>query len=166
LFLVSRSIFKIEGNGGAPLIVFSLLFTVLPVVILIFIIVFAMKNKEKGGETVVRHLYIYLVLFATLMMVIGGGVSIFMAAADLVSPSGYYQSYTEYKQMNMYDKVDGQKKEMSEEELRSAYDLYLHEEKTRQKDRALNQIIKSLGFIVIPLPVFLYFNKLRKHHAE
>lgn len=148
------------------MVVFSLLFTVLPVIILIFIAAYAIKNKEKGGETVVRHLYIYLVLFATLMMVIGGGVSIFMGTADLVSPSGYYQSFTEYKQMNLYDKVEGQKKEMSEEELHSAYNLYLQEEKNRQKDRAINQIIKSLGFIVIPLPVFLYFNKLRKQQAE
>lgn len=146
--------------------VFSLLFAIMPIVILVFFVAFAMKNKEKGGESVVRHLYIYLVLFATLMMVIGGGVSIFMATADLVSPSGYYQSYTEYKQMYQNGKVEGSKTELSEDELRSNYDVYLNEEKTRQKDRALNQIIKSLGFIVIPLPVFLYFNKLRKQHAE
>lgn len=146
--------------------VFSLLFAIMPIVILVFIVAFAMKNKEKGGESVVRHLYIYLVLFATLMMVIGGGVSIFMATADLVSPSGYYQSYTEYKQMYQNGKTEGTKTELSEDELRSNYDVYLNEEKTRQKDRALNQIIKSLGFIIIPLPVFLYFNKLRKQHAE
>lgn len=144
--------------------VFSLLFMIMPIVILIFIVAFALKNKEKGGETVVRHLYTYLVLFATLMMVIGGGVSIFMATADIVSPSGYQQSYTEYKQMYMYDKVEGPKKEMSEEELRTSYDQYLKEEKNRQKDQAVNQLIKSLGFVLIPLPVFLYFNKLRKRN--
>jgi len=148
------------------LFVFLLLFAIIPIVILVFIIAFAMKNKEKGGEHMVRHLYIYLVLFATLMMVIGGGVSIFMATADLVSPSGYYQSYTEYKQMNQNGKIEGSKTELSEDELRSNYDVYLNEEKTRQKDRAINQMIKSLGFIIIPLPVFLYFNKLRKQQAE
>ncbi|MEH7443575.1 hypothetical protein V7201_14790 [Bacillus sp. JJ1122] len=146
--------------------VFSLLFAIMPIVIIIFFVAFAMKNKEKGGESVVRHLYIYLVLFATLMMVIGGGVSIFMATADLVSPSGYYQSFTEYKQMNQNGKIEGSKTELSEDALRSNYDDYLNEEKTRQKGRALNQIIKSLGFIVIPLPVFLYFNKLRKQQVE
>jgi hypothetical protein len=134
--------------------------------IVVFIIAFALKNKEKGGEDVVRHLYTYLVLFATLMMVIGGGVSIFMATADLVSPSGYYQSFTEYKQMNIHEKIEGSKKEISEEELRTNYELYLKEEKARQKNQAINQIIKSLGFIVIPLPVFLYFNKLRRQYVE
>jgi glucan phosphoethanolaminetransferase (alkaline phosphatase superfamily) len=142
------------------LVLFILIF------IVVFIIAFALKNKEKGGEDVVRHLYTYLVLFATLMMVIGGGVSIFMATADLVSPSAYYHSFTEYKQMNIYEKIEGTKTEMSEEELRTNYDLYLKEEKARQKNQAINQIIKSLGFIVIPLPVFLYFNKLRRQYVE
>jgi glucan phosphoethanolaminetransferase (alkaline phosphatase superfamily) len=148
------------------LVAFSLLFTIMPIVVLVFIVAFAVKNKEQGGEKVVRHLYTYLVLFATLMMVIGGGVSIFMAAADLASPSGYYQSYTEYKQMTIAGKIEGSKTEMSEQELRSNYEVYVKEEEKRQKDRAINQIIKSLGFIVIPLPVFLYFNRLRKQQSE
>ena len=146
--------------------VFSLLILIMPIVILIFIVAFAVKNKEKGGETVVRHLYTYLVLFATLMMVIGGGVSIFMATADLVSPSGYYQSFTEYKQMSLNGKIEGTKTEMSEAELRTSYDQYLEDEKQRQRNGAINQIIKSLGFILIPLPVFLYFNKMRKQYVE
>jgi hypothetical protein len=148
------------------LVVFSLLLTIMPIVVLVFIVAFAVKNKEQGGEKVVRHLYTYLVLFATLMMVIGGGVSIFMAAADLASPSGYYQSFTEYKQMTIAGKIEGSKTEMSEGELRSNYEVYVKEEEKRQKDRATNQIIKSLGFIVIPLPVFLYFNRLRKQQSE
>ncbi|MCM3123210.1 MULTISPECIES: hypothetical protein [Bacillaceae] len=148
------------------MVAFSLLFTIMPIVVLVFIVAFAVKNKEQGGEKVVRHLYTYLVLFATLMMVIGGGVSIFMAAADLASPSGYYQSFTEYKQLTIAGKIEGSKTEMSEQELRSNYEVYVKEEEKRQKDRAINQIIKSLGFIVIPLPVFLYFNRLRKQQSE
>ena len=79
---------------------FYLFVTFLPVVIIIFVIiaiVYGKKNKEMGDEAVIRHLYTYLVLFATLMMVIGGGISIFMAAADLVSPPSYYQSFEDYK---------------------------------------------------------------------
>lgn len=152
--------------GGARLIVFGLLSFILPVVIIIFIIAFALKSKEKGGETVLRHLYTYLVLFATLMMVIGGGVSIFMAAADLISPPAYFQSYQDYKQMREYDKVEGIVVERSEDELRQEYDQFLNDERERTKSNAVNQIIKSLGFIVIPLPVFLYFNRMRKLHIE
>ncbi|MBT2681455.1 hypothetical protein J7E38_21030 [Bacillus sp. ISL-35] len=148
------------------MVVFSLLITIMPIVVLVFIVAFAVKNKEQGGEKVVRHLYTYLVLFATLMMVIGGGVSIFMAAADLASPTGYYQSFTEYKQMTIAGKIEGSKTEISEEEMRSNYEVYVKEEQKREKNRAVNQIIKSLGFIVIPLPVFLYFNRLRKQQSE
>jgi glucan phosphoethanolaminetransferase (alkaline phosphatase superfamily) len=143
-----------------------LLFSLILLFILVFIVAFALRNKEKGGENVVRHLYTYLVLFATLMMVIGGGVSIFMATADLASPTGYYQSITEYKQMTINGKIEGSDSDMSEEEIRGNYEMYVSEEKERQKNRAINQIIKSLGFIVIPLPVFLYFNKLRKQYIE
>lgn len=38
-----------------------------------------------------KQFYIYLVLFATLMMTIGGAVSIFMTAADIISPTTYME---------------------------------------------------------------------------
>ncbi|MDZ5473391.1 hypothetical protein SM124_16890 [Bacillus sp. 31A1R] len=145
--------------------VFSLLTAIIPVVIVIFVIAYVAKNKE-GEENVIRHLYTYLVLFATLMMVIGGGVSIFMGAADLVSPPGYYQTYTDFKTMKQHEKVEGQKETVSEEELRAEYEQVIEDEKKRQQINAKNQIIKSLGFIVIPLPIFLYFNRMRKRNIE
>jgi hypothetical protein len=146
--------------------IFSLLILFLPVILIVFVIAYAVKNKEMGDEAVIRHLYTYLVLFATLMMVIGGGISIFMAAADLVSPQGYYQSYQDYKQMSETGKMGGDNKNLTEEEIRSDYDQVVKDEKSRARERAVNQIIKSLGFIVIPLPVFLYFNNMRKKQAD
>jgi glucan phosphoethanolaminetransferase (alkaline phosphatase superfamily) len=137
----------------------------LPFVLIIFIIVVAVKYKEQGGETVIRHLYTYLVLFATLMMVIGGGISIFMATADLVAPAGYYQSFTDYKQMRTPEKFEGQK-EISEDKLRADFEQVKKDDKNRIQESAKNQIIKSLGFVVIPLPVFLYFNRLRKQQKD
>lgn len=115
----------------------------------------------------IRHLYTYLVLFATLMMVIGGGISIFMATADLVSPPAYYQSYSDFKMMKESEKISraGQD-ELTEEDLRVQYDQLIKDEEKRQKNNAVNQIIKSLGFIVIPLPIFIYFNRLRKKIIE
>lgn len=131
-----------------------------------FIIIAAVKNKE-GGERMIRHLYTYLVLFATLMMVIGGGISIFMATADLVSPPAYYQSYSDFKMMKESEKTSrvGQE-DLTEEDIRSQYDQLIEDEEQRQKNNAVNQIIKSLGFIVIPLPIFIYFNRLRKKIIE
>ncbi|MFF2449743.1 hypothetical protein ACFVSW_22115 [Neobacillus sp. NPDC058068] len=147
------------------MVVFGLLTTFLPVVIITFVIVYAVKNKEMGDEAVIRHLYTYLVLFATLMMVIGGGISIFMAAADLVSPPSYYQSYEDYMQTRQEGKAESQKT-LSDQELRANYEQAVTDEKNRNKEGAKNQIIKSLGFIVIPLPIFLYFNNMRKRNSD
>jgi hypothetical protein len=154
-------------RGRSHLFVFSLLMTVLPIVIIIFVIVFAVKNKEKGDEAVIRHLYTYLVLFATLMMVIGGGISIFMAAADLISPPGYYQNYEDFKQIREDGKVKGENDQvLPEKEIRASYEQAVKDDQNRVKESAKNQIIKSLGFIVIPLPIFLYFNSRRKRNSD
>ncbi|WP_071459526.1 hypothetical protein [Bacillus massilinigeriensis] len=145
------------------LIALTLLTSFLPMVIIIFIVFYAVKNKQKGGEVVVRHIYTYLVLFATLMMVIGGGISIFMAAADLVSPGAYYQSYEEYKMNYQYEeKGKVERKNRSEKEIRKEYEEIIKGEKEQTKENAKNQLVKSLGFIIIPLPVFLSFNRQRK----
>ncbi len=156
--------------GGGLMVIFSLLLTFIPIVMIIlviFAVVYGKKNKEMGDEAVIRHLYTYLVLFATLMMVIGGGISIFMAAADLVSPPSYYQSFEDYKQIYHDGKVpieDTQK--LTDAEVRAKYEQAVADEKSRTRERAQNQIIKSLGFIVIPLPVFFYFNNMRKRQSD
>lgn len=152
------------------MVAFSLLVTFLPIVILIFVIiaiVYGKKNKEMGDEAVIRHLYTYLVLFATLMMVIGGGISIFMAAADLVSPPSYYQNFEDFKQIYHDGKVPVENSEkLSDEQVRAKYEQAVEDEKNRTRERAKNQIIKSLGFIVIPLPIFFYFNNMRKKQSD
>lgn len=135
---------------------------IVPIIFIIFVIAYAVKYKEKGDENVFRNLYMYLVLFATLMMVIGGGISIFMAAADLVSPTSYYQSYSDFKLVRLSDKAGNTETNLTEQQLRSEYDQLQKDEKQRQQQNAKNQLIKSLGFIVIPLPIFLYFNRKRR----
>ncbi|MCL6574444.1 MAG: hypothetical protein K6T88_22655 [Bacillus sp. (in: Bacteria)] len=147
------------------MVVFGLLFTFLPVVIIIFVIAYATKNKGKGDEAVIRHLYTYLVLFATLMMVIGGGISIFMASADIVSPPSYYQSYEDYKQIREEGKIQSEKN-LSEADIRANFEQAVKDEKSRNVENAKNQLIKSLGFIVIPLPIFLFFNSKRKRQSD
>ena len=46
-----------------------------------------------------KNVYVYLVLFATLMMVIGGSVAAFMAAADIITqhPTINFDDYREWK---------------------------------------------------------------------
>lgn len=112
-----------------------------------------------------KQLYVHLVLFATLMMSIGGGVSVFMATADIVSPSPYVQSFSEFKSTESIDYDEKGKeihKNIDEKELKEEYNQMLEDEEARAVKNAKNQLIKSFGFIVIPFPIFLYFNRLRK----
>ncbi len=115
-----------------------------------------MESEEKN----VKSIYLYLVLFATLMMIIGGSVSAFMALADIVYPPPYYQSYQEFISMDQAKNgVPGQTT-LSEPELKEKYALLESSEKEKQIVRAKNTLIKSFGWIVIPLPIFLYFKKM------
>ena len=66
-------------------------------------VVFAVRKREeieREGDAVIKNIYVYLVLFATLMMTIGGTVSAFMAVADMVAPTPYYQTFEEFKLNN------------------------------------------------------------------
>lgn len=114
-----------------------------------------------------KKVYVYLVLFATLMMTIGGGVAAFMAVADMVAPTGYYQTFEEYKQYGAEkmakEGAEGTEvSKLTEEQLKANYEAMVVAEKQRQIDRATNNLIKSLGWIIIPFPVFIYFQRKLK----
>lgn len=137
---------------------------VLAIVAIAVLLVTGLKaGTDKGGEEVIKNVYIYLVLFATLMMTIGGSVGIFMAAADILSPVPYYQTYEEYKNGGALEKVPpggiSTVSQLPEEELQARYKAMVNAEKERQIGRAKNSLVKSFGWIVIPLPVFLYFQR-------
>lgn len=133
---------------------------VLAVVIITVLLAAGVKSEDKqGGEAVIKKVYIYVVLFATLMMTIGGSVAAFMAVADIVAPAPYQQSFEEYKQYG-YEKTNvNNTPELSEDELMTRYQSLVNGEKQRQIDRAWNSLIKSLGWIIIPLPVFVFFQR-------
>lgn len=151
---------------------------IVPVVLILFTfaIVFSVRSQQKGidsehqtegGKRMIKTVYTYLILFATLMMTIGGSVAAFMAVADLVSPPSYYMSFDQYKNgsvgikepMPNPNQSPAQTEVRSEEQLQKDYQVLVNEEKNRARERALNSLIKSFGWIVIPLPVFLYYQR-------
>lgn len=145
------------------LIIPIILVGLIAVIVMIAIGVKASSGKSEGGEEVIKHIYVYLVLFATLMMTIGGSVSAFMATADLVAPAPYYQSFEDFKRWGD-EKVYGDKDaendvKTSETELKERYDIMVLAEKERQIGRAKNSLIKSFGWILIPLTIFIYFQR-------
>ncbi|MGI6550997.1 MAG: hypothetical protein ACOX4Q_13355 [Syntrophomonadales bacterium] len=137
------------------------------IVLFIAVVIFwGIKTREeikKEGDDVIKNIYVYLVLFATLMMTIGGTVSAFMAIADMIAPTPYYQTFEEYKlNRDIRPGLENETPtvpELSEDELRASYEAMVEGERNRQIERAKNSLIKSLGWIVIPLPVFIYFQK-------
>ncbi|SDY97078.1 hypothetical protein [Tindallia californiensis] len=126
-------------------------------------------GSHQGGEEMIKNVYIYVVLFATLMMTIGGSVAAFMALADIVAPTPYYQSYEDYRRWNVDRVYDLEGEEISSqvaEEIRGQYDAMVAEEQQRYTNRAKNNLIKSFGWIVIPLPIFLYYSRKLKQHKH
>jgi hypothetical protein len=135
-----------------------------PIIIIVFIVLLVAGTRgksETGGEDMIKNVYVYLVLFATLMMTIGGSVATFMAIADIVAPSPYHQSFEEYKVWGSgYENVPENKKEqLSDEELRANYDAVVKSYNDNAILRAKNTLVKSFGWIVIPLPIFIYFQR-------
>lgn len=128
--------------------------------VIVLIAVAAKSNLSEGGNAMIKNVYIYLVLFATLMMTIGGSVAAFMAVADIVSPIPYHQSFEEYRQWGI-EKVSqpDNGEELSEAEIRARYEDLVFSQKERQIGRAQNNLVKSLGWIVIPLPIFVYYQR-------
>jgi hypothetical protein len=146
----------------------SLIAPIILVIVLALIIIVissAVKvSSSEGGESVLKSVYIYLVLFATLMMTIGGSVAAFMAVADIVAPAPYYQSFEEYRQWGV-DKTElgnTEKAQLSEADIKVRYDAMVAAENNRQMTRAKNSLIKSLGWIIIPLPIFIYYQRRLK----
>ena len=146
----------------------GLSFMLVPLLVIAVIVIIVVAGskidfREEGGEEMIKNVYIYLVLFATLMMTIGGSVAAFMAVADIYAPVAYHQSFEDFKRWGIErDTRDGGEAVLSEEEFRNRYDAMIKQEHERQVMRAKNNLIKSFGWIVIPFPIFLYFQRKLK----
>lgn len=129
---------------------------VVAAIVLIVAGIRAGESSNDGGRNMIKNVYIYLVLFATLMMTLGGSVGSFMAVADIVAPAPFHFTIEDYKR-TAHDLEGG--KDISEAELQQRYQAAAEAHKAHQVQRAKDQLIKSLGWIAIPLPVFIYFQR-------
>jgi len=149
----------------------SIIVIIVPLVLFILIIASVVGIKKGSGDSLergdemIKTIYVYLILFATLMMTIGGTVAAFMAAADIVSPPANYQSFEQYSSQSNGPYSEPAVKpgsvkptqNLSPAELKTRYAQMIVEEKALSKERAVNSLIKSLGWIIVPLPIFLFF---------
>ena len=154
---------------------------IFPLVLLVLIIASVIgvkKGREESlerGQEMIKTVYVYLILFATLMMTIGGTVAAFMAVSDIVSPPPTYQSFEQYRlQPQSKSEVAPSTPypvtpapTISDADLKLRYDQMMMDEKANTKQRAVNSLIKSFGWIIVPLPVFLFFqNRLKKQPVQ
>lgn len=110
----------------------------------------------------VKNIYTYLVLFSTLMMVIGGTVGIFSGISNYLFPAPYFETVDVYEDRMLEISPD---MEFSEVERR--YDSTLSNYLSQEKERAKNLIFVSFGWVLIPLPVFLYYQvSLRRKTSD
>lgn len=154
----------------------SILFGFVPIILIVLVIasvVGVKKGSEESlerGNEMIKTVYVYLILFATLMMTIGGTVAAFMAVADIVAPPGHYQTFEEYKLQPQYKGEVAipvnPAQTLSDAEQRTRYDQMIKEQRTLTQQRAVNSLIKSFGWIVIPFPIFLYFQNRMKRQDE
>ncbi len=123
------------------------------------------NNLQKGSSIKISTVYNYLVLFATLMMIIGGGVGVFTSLADIIFPEPHYQTFEDYKNYRKFSVADFKTTEgfdfpvISNEELKADYNEMIEGNNDRQVIVAKNRLLKSFAWLLIPLPVFVYFQR-------
>ena len=104
-----------------------------------------------------KNIYTYVVLFATLMMSIGGSIGIFAGVAEYLAPDIYLMPYEQFREMRL--EYPENNEILNEAAIRAEYETEKQEKTEDSRRDALRQIIMSLGWIIIPLPIFLYYNK-------
>ena len=164
-------------------------------------------TPEWRKRDMLKHIYLYFILFVTLMMTIGGSIGVFAGIANFVSPPYYAETYEQFKQqrcdnnyMTPYNtstlestedngaepaEAESDEIKVSEDadasvssdrshiqpwpypgakycdegELRDAYDRMIRDLEDDAKSDAVRSIIQSLGWIIVPLPVFIFFQR-------
>lgn len=103
----------------------------------------------------VRSLYLYLVCFATLMMIVTGLVRLAVGLADWIYPEPL--DYPGAVEMRLrYEAARPQEPPPTPEELErlKAEERRWAEESARR--RRVRNLVSSLALVLVPLPVYLY----------
>lgn len=122
------------------------------------------KRVELGNVSeIIKSLFVYAVLLITLVISIFGGIQIFNSAADYLIPNNYIESYEDYKNYNYKDRYGEshgvEYSTLSEDEIRANYEAYKADSIEKSKQSALKELIKSIGTLIIALPIFYVFQK-------
>ena len=123
-------------------ILLMLLFTVLPVIVIIMIgVAIAKRSKSSEGassikqfENSMRSIFTYIVLICLLCTIIGGTIYLFNSGLNLALPENSSNDYIDY------------------------YDYSLK----RERNSNIVGIFTSSAMLISCIPLFVYFNKVAK----
>lgn len=135
-------------------------------VFVIFVVAAAIYPTQIRREHMIKTIFNYIVLFITLMMVLGGSIGIFLSLADILVPTTTdNQTFEEYKLYNNVKFVNDSEVKLSDEQLRTMYDESIVLSNQKIVIQAKKNLIRSIGFIIVPLPFFLYFTRLVRNQT-
>lgn len=123
-------------------VLLMLLFTVLPVIVIIMIgVAIAKRSKSSEGassikqfENSMRSIFTYIVLICLLCTIIGGTIYLFNSGLNLALPENSSNDYIDY------------------------YDYSLR----RERNSNIVGILTSCAMLISCIPLFVYFNKVAK----
>ena len=95
----------------------------------------------------IRRIYLYVVSFATLMMLIFGAVNIIQSLVDFVVPQPY--DVKMYPEQVKEPQISPEQAQKQEAERKAAWD-------ESQRYYRIRRLIESLAMIVVALPTYLY----------
>lgn len=106
----------------------------------------------------IRRTYYYLVCFATLIMMIVGGVQVVRSTLDLFFPEEYYRMspvdvYDRYPQTRTDGTADAP---FTREELIQLADEEADRMRQQARRRALRSLLGNIALLLIASPVYLY----------
>ncbi len=99
----------------------------------------------------IRQVYLYLVCFATLMMLIVGSVQLINGLVQVIYPDPYMGS-----KVPLYYDIKQQNSSISQEEMhRQIEEDRKHQELSMRRSQVIN-LVNSTTLILVSLPIYIY----------
>lgn len=109
----------------------------------------------EGRQWNIRQVYLYLVCFATLMMLIIGLVQLIMGVVDLIYPDpNIAPRYLDTKMR--VSEMQRNNPSITQEDLEKQIQEENERQVVSQKYYQVKRFINSLALVVVSLPVYLY----------
>lgn len=136
----------------------SIIIVAIIIVILIFVLSFftSLKKDEVSDMLKLRHIYLYLVSFVSLIMILVGLVYTVQNITDVIFPTNYY-----------YEALPSEKISGLSPEDKTAYEENQRKIELNRQVESKKNVAKSIAVVIVALPTFIYhWRKIEKEKHE